>query len=128
MRDSIKELVEVIDATGKIKITLDTEDIEDVDVHEDLHLAIYRILQEHLTNILKHADASTVKVKLYLIDNELLLKVKDNGKGFDTSNRYEGIGITNMLSRAESLGGILQINSKPAAGCELFGRFPIGQM
>lgn len=128
MRDSIKELVEVIDATGKIKITLDTEDIEDVDVHEDLHLAIYRILQEHLTNILKHADASTVKVKLYLIDNELLLKVKDNGKGFDMSNRYEGIGITNMLSRAESLGGILQINSKPAAGCELFGRFPIGQM
>jgi two-component system sensor histidine kinase UhpB len=59
--------------------------------------------------------------------NELNLKVKDDGVGFDTSKRYQGVGIRNMIARAETLNGILSINSTPGSGCELHVRFPLPQ-
>ncbi|MGZ5191677.1 MAG: PAS domain-containing sensor histidine kinase [Flavisolibacter sp.] len=125
MKDSIKELVETIAATGKTDIKLDTKDILDLEVGEELHLAIYRILQEHLTNILKHADASMVKIVINLIDDDLFIKVTDNGRGFNVYEKKGGIGIANMLSRAESLGGRLSINSAPGLGCVLIAHFEL---
>jgi PAS domain S-box-containing protein len=125
MKDSIKELVETITATGKTVIKLDTKGIVDLEVSEDLHLAIYRILQEHLTNILKHADASKVKIIINLIDDELFIKITDNGKGFNVYEKKGGIGIANMMSRAESLGGRLSINSAPGLGCVLIANFDL---
>ena len=125
MKDSIKELVETIAATGKTDIKLDTKDILDLEVNEELHLAIYRILQEHLTNILKHADASLVKIIINLIDDDLFIKVTDNGRGFNVYEKKGGIGIANMMSRAESLGGRLSINSAPGLGCVLIAHFEL---
>lgn len=125
MKDSIKELVETIAATGKTDIKLDTKDILDLEVNEELHLAIYRILQEHLTNILKHADASLVKIIINLVDDDLFIKVTDNGTGFNVNETKGGIGISNMLSRAESLGGRLSINSAPGLGCVLIAHFEL---
>ncbi len=125
MKDSIKELVETITATGKTDIKLDTKGIVDLEVSEDLHLAIYRILQEHLTNILKHADASLVKIVINYIDEDLFIKVTDNGKGFNPNEKKGGIGIANMMSRTESLGGRLSINSAPGLGCVLIAHFEL---
>ncbi|HUC82690.1 MAG TPA: ATP-binding protein, partial [Flavisolibacter sp.] len=89
------------------------------EVEPELHLALYRILQEHLTNVLKHAKAASVEVKLSGKNGLLALDVTDDGVGFDTTKKRSGIGITNMRTRAESLGGTFVLNSMPGKGTSL---------
>lgn len=125
LKDSVRELIETVAATNSFKVSLDTDVIEELEVDEELHLAIYRILQEQLTNILKYAEATNVLVFFDIIDNQLVLKITDNGKGFDTKQKSGGIGITNMVTRAESMNGTLLINSAPGIGCVLIARFPL---
>ena len=124
LRDSVQELIDSISATNKIAIDMDTANIKDLEVNQELHLAIYRILQEHITNILRHAGARHVHVSFDFVDGDLTLKVIDDGKGFDTSIKRNGIGIANMTTRAESLKGSLVLNSAPGLGCVLIVRFP----
>jgi signal transduction histidine kinase len=126
LKESVKELVDTVAASNKIEITLDATFIEELEADQELHLAIYRILQEHLTNILRHANAQLVYISFDIEDNELMLKVLDDGNGFDTRKRKNGVGIANMISRAESLNGTLIIDSAPGLGCVLSARFPLG--
>lgn len=124
--ESVKDLVGNVSATDKIHIHLDISGFEEEnDVNQELHLAVYRILQEHLTNILNHAEASIVNIALQKCDSRLSLVVTDNGKGFDTNNRNAGVGITNMKSRTENLNGTLKLLSSPGYGCELHTDFPL---
>jgi signal transduction histidine kinase len=125
MMDSIKELADAITATERTSIKLHTEAIAVLEVSDDLHLVIYRILQEHLTNILKHAEAREVRIMIDCLDEELIIKVSDDGKGFDTRNKKSGIGISNMVSRAESIGGRLSLNSAPGLGTVLIAHFSL---
>ncbi|MCU7552319.1 PAS domain S-box protein [Chitinophagaceae bacterium LB-8] len=124
-KDKIQELIDSVTATNKIHFSLDIAKVDAFVVNKELQLAVYRILQEHLTNILKHAKAKSVQVVFDRIDCDLVLKVTDNGSGFDINKRRKGIGITNMITRAESLNGKLNINSAPGLGCVLIARFPI---
>ncbi len=126
LKDSIKDLIDTIADTNKITITLDTNGIDCLEVDQDMHLALYRILQEHFTNVLKHAEAKRVKVLVEAAHDTLVLQVSDNGKGFDTSLQRKGIGIANMITRAESLQGAMVINSAPGKGCRLTVHFPLG--
>jgi PAS domain S-box-containing protein len=126
LRDSVKELLDAVSATNKICVCLDTEAIEDlVHVDQDVHLAIYRILQEQLTNILKHAGAGNVWVSFNRSGRNLELRIHDDGKGFDPRRQRQGIGITNMMTRAESVQGFLQIDTAPGQGCTLMMRVPV---
>lgn len=124
LKESVKDLVKTMAATGKTKIQLNTKGIQDIEVNKELHLAIYRILQEHLTNILKHANAKTVRIVINYLDDDIILKVSDDGRGFNLNETASGIGIDNMRSRAESLDGRLTINSAPGLGCVLIAHFP----
>lgn len=125
LSDSIKELIATVDMTGKLQVQLDTIGIEALEVPQDVHLAVYRILQEQLTNILKHAEATVVNVSVDVLVGHLNLQVQDNGKGFDPLLKSSGIGITNMVTRAESLGGALRLNSSPGKGCEVLVTIPL---
>ena len=76
-----------------------------------------RILQEALTNVRKHADATVVRVSAELADGELRITVIDNGRGFrpeETSG--EGLGVQGMKERARLLGGDLVVSSEPSGG------------
>lgn len=93
-------------------------------------LAIFRALQEALSNVLRHADASMVEVELQVADGELRLRVRDNGRGFamapggrllDTDQR---MGLTGMRERLHTAGGALQISNRDP-GAELLIRVPI---
>jgi PAS domain S-box-containing protein len=125
LRDSVKELTESIVATNKLEIETNISLLEDLEVTQEQHIGIFRILQEHFTNILKHAEADKVQVSFDVVNDELVLKVRDDGKGFDTKTIKNGIGIANMLSRAEGLKGSLTLNSAPGLGCVLLVRFPL---
>jgi two-component system, sensor histidine kinase and response regulator len=85
--------------------------------------AIYRVVQEGLTNIQKHAEATAVNLSLTSTPAGLTLTLQDNGKGFATDTNCNGFGLQGMQERITALGGQLEIISQPQQGCQLTARF-----
>ncbi len=91
-------------------------------------VAIFRIIQEALNNVIKHAEASRVVVKLELLSERVVAVVKDDGKGFDlqaVEARGEHYGLLNMQERAQLLEGELRIKSASGQGTEIIVTIPI---
>jgi signal transduction histidine kinase len=83
-------------------------------------LSLYRIVQELLQNVIKHADATQVLVQLSYVAGILNITVEDNGKGFDTTIRGEGIGLKNIKARINALKGHLDIESRTGSGTMVY--------
>jgi PAS domain S-box-containing protein len=92
-------------------------------------IGLFRILQEALTNIMRHAGAHSVQVSLHLEDGELCLCVSDDGKGFAPEQRKPGqsFGLVGMQERVLMLGGQLQIDSQPGEGTTLYARVAVAE-
>ncbi len=92
---------------------------------EEAALAAYRIVQEALTNVARHAKASEVKIKLSQEGDKLHLEVADNGTGFTSEDVKHSTGLTGMRERALALGGEFNINSKPGQGTRITAEIPL---
>jgi signal transduction histidine kinase len=103
----------------KMKIRLLITGLDEDTLLPEQKINVYRIIQEQLNNILKHAQASAVVIELNQEDERITLKVKDDGKGFDPRIRRTGVGISNIMSRAELYNGRVEIESAPGKGCRL---------
>jgi PAS domain S-box-containing protein len=114
----IKTLLENINHDHKLKLELQLDCLEDISSRE-IQLAIYRIIQEQFANIKKHADAKTATIVLDRTEADIVLLIKDDGKGFEVAKKKAGIGLENIKRRAQVLGGSVQIKSKPGQGCEM---------
>lgn len=125
LEDAVEDLVQTVAASNQLPITFHYDTFTTPCENEPIKLAVYRILQEHLTNVVKHAEARQVEVTLRQSQDKLTLVVVDEGKGFDTLKKAEGIGLRNMRSRAESLMGIFSIDSQPGKGSTLFVQLPL---
>jgi signal transduction histidine kinase len=77
---------------------------------------VYRVLQEALNNIKRHAGAQEAWVRLKFQDRSLSLEVEDHGKGFSSDARHQGIGLVGMRERAELVGGTLEVSSREGGG------------
>lgn len=119
LKESVADLIDTINETSKVKITFQSCGLEHQLLKRELHLGIYRILQEQLNNVLKHAEASEVFVHLECDEEHVRLSVTDNGKGFIPKSNKNGIGLINMQTRAESLNGSFEIESIPGRGCSM---------
>ena len=119
LKQSISELIDHILKAKKINITLDMDSLEECILGESLKINLYRIIQEQLNNILRYAEASAVTIRIHNTNDSVFLSVSDNGKGFDTSTRSSGVGITNINSRAGLFNGKVEIDSSPGKGCRL---------
>jgi signal transduction histidine kinase len=87
--------------------------------------AAYRIAREALHNVAKHAHASRARVALEFRAGHLWLQIRDDGRGFDPSERARaGVGLSSMRERAEQLGGSLTLDSAPGAGTSLCAELP----
>jgi PAS domain S-box-containing protein len=92
----------------------------------DAAVALFRIAQEALNNVLKHAKATSVRLDVSATDEELILDVQDDGQGFDLASARRGRwGMTTMRERAEAAGGQLHIASSPGEGTRLHARVPL---
>lgn len=91
----------------------------------ELNVAIYRLVQESLTNTRKHAAATEVRVAIAKSGREIQVTVEDNGKGFDLSQNTTGFGLQGMQERAVALAGQLEILTAPDRGCRIKVVFPI---
>lgn len=94
-------------------------------INDDLKINLYRIIQEQLNNILKHAEAMLVDIIIEMHGGILSVLISDDGKGFDTTKKSGGIGISNIINRVESFDGKVKIASSPGNGCSLEIQIPV---
>jgi PAS domain S-box-containing protein len=124
LRELIQPLVDNLNENAPVKARLDYH-VPGRLIDMDLKLNIYRIVQEQINNILKHAEATYVYIMLSQGDKFINVSVVDDGKGFDLSKKRRGIGLTNITNRVESFNGELSLESSPGEGCKLSIRIPM---
>jgi signal transduction histidine kinase/ligand-binding sensor domain-containing protein len=118
---AIGSLLNKIAGNSAIKINSEIENIDEV-FESESELSIYRIIQECLNNVMKHSEAREVKVKITKSERGVLIKISDNGKGFDIKKRQnkkdgrEGFGLLGMMERVRILGGTFEANSAIGKG------------
>ncbi|ANE51705.1 ATP-binding protein [Flavisolibacter tropicus] len=122
--DSVKALLESIESSTSLCISFNHE-AYNKPIIIDQKLTIYRILQEQLTNIIKHAEATNVSVTISQTDAATEVSVIDDGKGFNMDALRQGIGLNNMLSRVKVWNGDMKVYSQVNDGCELWISLPI---
>ena len=100
--------------------------LEDVNIDEKLSITVFRIFQEALTNVARHANATDVIATLYKEADSLVLKVEDNGKGIseDDIHNTKSVGLIGMRERAFFLGGTVNISGDPSKGTTVSVQFP----
>lgn len=123
--ECIHELFESLMRARTLDISFEHIGFNEHCLAENQKLSIFRIVQEQLNNIVKHAAAKNVWVKLSVKDSELALQIKDDGKGFNSWETKKGIGILNIKNRAELFNGKAELFSEPGSGCLLVVSFPL---
>ena len=97
------------------------------DLPEEHKTCIYRVVQEALNNVARHAQASAAQVRVQRSDGGIDLTVQDDGSGFD-ADRVRGLGLLGMEERVRHLGGIFSIDSHPGRGTLLRIKLPIADL
>ncbi|MBK5270594.1 MAG: PAS domain-containing protein, partial [Bacteroidia bacterium] len=123
--DNIKNLLHDLFSVSKLKIQFHYKDITEEQLDEKIQVTIYRIIQEQVNNILKHAHATKATIHLGTQQEQLLLIISDNGKGCDILKEKNGVGIINIKSRTDLYGGSASIVSEPGKGFELKVLLPL---
>jgi signal transduction histidine kinase len=110
----------------RYRLTVEADLGEEPNLSLETKHMLYRIAQEALHNIVKHARATMVTLQLAGEENEFILKVADNGKSFNPADPFPGhLGLRSMRERATRMGGILSIESVPGQGTCVCVRVPI---
>ena len=127
---AVESMVEKVSNSASIQITSEVDDI-DGQLSRDAETGIYRILQEGLNNVLKHASASEARVSIKREGKELFVALSDNGKGFDphssSNGEGKGFGLAGMTERARMLHTKCIIESALGRGTTLSLRIPMNQ-
>jgi signal transduction histidine kinase len=117
LREALENYCANINVSGGIRVQLQTYGMEQR-LEQSTEIVLYRIVQELLNNVIRHARAGQVLVQLIRKQDRFSLTVEDDGIGFDNTdtNFLTGAGIANVRARAEYLGGTVDIHSAPGQG------------
>lgn len=124
---ALQELKNTVEESGIINIKLFFTGFEGKRLDADREINIYRIIQELISNTLKHADAQEIEIQLFWKPTNLNITVEDNGKGFvpESTKNQSGIGLYNVQSRVNGLEGNLEIDSKIGRGTTVIIDIPL---
>lgn len=111
--------------TEKTNVVFQSYDVNEKALDENIKLFIYRIMQELITNAVRHSGAKEVLADLVQNDNTIQITVEDNGSGFDQTKNRQGIGLSNIRSRVDFLKGTMNIESNPKIGSTISITFSI---
>jgi signal transduction histidine kinase len=106
-----------------LQVSLEVD--ENLRLSPEVEISTFRIYQEIITNILRHARAENVSIELYASNSHLVLAVEDDGMGFVVSDAVGGAGIVGMRERAELVNGSLVIDSDPGMGTHVLLNIPL---
>ncbi|WEK55157.1 MAG: sensor histidine kinase [Candidatus Cohnella colombiensis] len=124
LAEAIPELIEEMQGRVQMQIGLDMD--EDLYLNKGMENQLFRIVQEALSNALRHAKASRMDIILQRKEDTLRLSIRDNGVGFDPlQKKHSSYGMTNMEERVTELGGSFNITSAPGKGTRIEIRVPI---
>ncbi len=131
LRDAIKAFVNEWSRHHEISADFQTAGISKYRLDREVETHLYRITQEALNNIAKHADAKHVTVLLEKREQNIMLIIEDDGKGFDAAKKYisseSGLGLVGMGERAALAGGEIEIESGRGKGTTIFVRAPLAK-
>ncbi|PJA31596.1 MAG: hypothetical protein CO187_08575 [Zetaproteobacteria bacterium CG_4_9_14_3_um_filter_53_7] len=96
-------------------------------ISESSETVLYRVVQESLTNIVRHANANHVEVELQRTGDQIRLEISDNGCGFDLDAMPAGMGLVGMRERVQAMDGLFQIFSEPGKGTTVICQLSTGQ-
>jgi two-component system, NarL family, sensor histidine kinase DevS len=120
---ALEVLAEESSERGGLEVETEIEIAHDVTGEEER--VVYRLVQEALNNVVKHASAKRVSLIARLAGNQARIAVEDDGSGFDASSVSTGHGLTGMRERIELLGGEIEVRSQPARGTRIMARVPL---
>ena len=121
---AVQELCNAINESGRVEVKLVTYGME-TRLENKVEITIYRTIQELMSNILKHAKATTVTVQLNRIENELNISIEDNGIGFDMEKVNKGMGLKNIEARVHSIDGSIFFDSGKGNGTSVMIEVPV---
>jgi two-component system sensor histidine kinase DegS len=127
---ALEWMAENLEREGRTKVVVDVRGTE-FELSPEAKLVLFRIAQEALTNVERHAEATRVKVKLEYKLQKIVMTITDNGKGFEPPARLSDLastgklGLTGMEERARLLGGTLQVQSRPGQGTKVSTELPL---
>jgi signal transduction histidine kinase len=122
---SIDDLIGNIHLTKQLQIKLEADDAVEDCLDANQKLTVFRIIQESLNNVLRHARATEVRISILKLNNQLLLTIRDNGIGFGVGVTKKGAGLKNIQNRIYLINGSLNVKSHPGEGCIIQLQFPI---
>ena len=117
--DALDDIIQTTMTGNSFTIEKKIEPFDKKIMTPQMRLTIYRIIQEQFNNILKYAAPSKVWLTIYQAGDEIMLSIKDDGKGFDLSAKTNGVGLMNIKTRASLFNGELTVISTPGGGCEI---------
>jgi signal transduction histidine kinase len=128
---ALQRLAESFDKTGKIRVTADIDNVDNL-LLTQFNILLYRIIQEGLNNVVKHSGATAAAIALKKNENAIHVELQDNGKGIDAEKtswrekaKSQGLGLTIMRERVRTLGGALIIQGRKDAGTRLHFVIPL---
>jgi two-component system sensor histidine kinase UhpB len=120
------ELAHDINLAGVTNLKLSLPPLGELQQMSDqIKLCFYRIIQEQVSNILKYAKASNVIIRIETGEDSFSLRIEDDGCGFDPESQPKGIGLKNIASRCQLLGGTMELETAPGAGCCILVKVPV---
>jgi len=123
LAEKINSLLKGMNVNGRLKAKIAIE--PDIILNDKVQLGFYRIIQEQLTNIIKHAKTSEVGINIKSDMQNIILSINDEGVGFDVNSRKSGIGLENIRRRTEYMNGSLNIISAPGKGTRVTVQVPV---
>lgn len=122
-------LAEDIRHASRSTLEVDVEELAGVRLDSELESNAFRILQEAITNSMRHASASVIQVTVHIRNNNLELTIQDDGSGFDIGNLIPdvrgGYGIASIRERAVICGGRVELTTSPGKGTTVFAQLPL---
>lgn len=124
LEKALMDLRDTIHINGRLRVELNTFGLERP-LERGVEITVYRIIQEAVSNVLKHAGASELSIAVTHAPGRLSVLVSDNGRGFDTRATSNGVGLANIHSRAAAMGAQVQIDSTPGKGTTISVECPV---
>jgi PAS domain S-box-containing protein len=130
LTETLRQHCEEFSTKNGIEVDFSCAGMEDLILDSDTRITLYRLIQEGLNNVKRHADASHVTIRLVASFPNVLLRIEDNGKGFDVQSRMVAaqnerrMGLRTMEERVTLVGGMMKIESRPEQGTKILIEVP----